>query len=552
MDVTARDRMDYDVVIVGGGPAGLAAAIRLKQQAAAAGTKITVCLVEKGAQIGAHTLSGAVLDPASLLRLLPKAHESAPLETAVTSDDMYFLTQRHAFLLPQRLMPPQISNRGTYVISVSRLCRWLAQEAEALGVEIYPGLAAAAPIFDEAGALRGIVTGDVGRGRNGAPKSTFAPGMELTGKYTLLAEGARGFLSERIIARYRLRQACEPQKYGLGLKEVWEIPAARHRPGLVLHTLGWPLGHRTGGGLFLYHWGRQLVSVGMVVHLDYANPYLSPFEEFQRAKDHPLIARHLEGGKRLEYGARAVTEGGWQSVPKLVFPGGALIGCAAGFLNVPRIKGLHNAVASGMAAGEAAAAAIATGRSGDELRDYETAMRTGAVAQDLKPVRNVKPLWSRFGLYAGLTLAGTDLWCQALFSASPFGTLKHGKPDYATLKPVRRCRPIAYPKADGRLRFDLASSVYLSSTAHIDDQPGHLRLTDANIPLSVNLPEYDEPARRYCPAGVYEIVETAGGPKFQINPANCLHCKTCEIKDPAQNIAWTPPEGGGGPNYVDM
>jgi electron-transferring-flavoprotein dehydrogenase len=549
-----REGMDFDVVVVGAGPAGLAAAIRLKQIS----PEISVVVLEKGSEAGAHVLSGAVIDPCGLDALLPdwRADADAPLKTQVSEDRFYWLSQRGGVRLPNALMPRLMSNHGNYVGSLANVVRWLAAKAEALGVEIYPGFAASELLFDERGAVRGVATGDMGVGKDGAPKDSFTRGMELRAKYTLLAEGARGSLSKEAIARYRLSHGREPQNYGIGLKELWEIDSARHQPGLVQHSFGWPLDDSTGGGSFLYHLEDGLVSVGFVVHLNYENPTLSPFDEFQRFKTHPLIAPTFAGGRRIAYGARAITEGGWQSAPKLSFPGGALVGCAAGFVNVPRIKGSHNAVLTGMMAAEHAAVALAQGRANDDLIEYENAWRGSRVGADLKPVRNVKPLWSRFGTKLGVALGGLDMWCEQIFGRSPFGTLPHGKPDHACLKPLADVTPIAYPKPDGVLTFDRASSVFVSNTNHEEDQPSHLRLADPDLPVRDNLPRYGEPARLYCPAGVYEVVygdeANRRDPRFVVNAQNCVHCKTCDIKDPAQNITWVPPEGGGGPNYPNM
>jgi electron-transferring-flavoprotein dehydrogenase len=549
-----REGMDFDVVVVGAGPAGLAAAIRLKQIS----PEISVVVLEKGSEAGGHILSGAVIDPCGLDALLPdwRADADAPLKTQVSEDRFYWLSQRGGVRLPNALMPRLMSNHGNYVGSLANVVRWLAAKAEALGVEIYPGFAASELLFDERGAVRGVATGDMGVGKDGAPKDSFTRGMELRAKYTLLAEGARGSLSKEAIARYRLSHGREPQKYGIGLKELWEIDPARHQPGLVQHSFGWPLDDSTGGGSFLYHLEDGLVSVGFVVHLNYENPTLSPFDEFQRFKTHPLIAPTFAGGRRIAYGARAITEGGWQSAPKLSFPGGALVGCAAGFVNVPRIKGSHNAVLTGMMAAEHAAVALAQGRANDDLIEYENAWRGSRVGADLKPVRNVKPLWSRFGTKLGVALGGLDMWCEQIFGRSPFGTLPHGKPDHACLKPLADVTPIAYPKPDGVLTFDRASSVFVSNTNHEEDQPSHLRLADPDLPVRDNLPRYGEPARLYCPAGVYEVVHgdeaNRRDPRFVVNAQNCVHCKTCDIKDPAQNITWVPPEGGGGPNYPNM
>ena len=550
----ARESMEFDVVIVGAGPAGLAAAIRLKQRAAAEGRDVSVCVLEKGAEVGAHVLSGAIIDPIGLNALIPdwKAR-GAPVETQVTDDRFYFLGPAGHIRLPHILMPPLMSNRGNYIVSLGLLCRWLAAQAEALGVEIYPGFAAVDVELGEAGEITGIITGDLGVARGGHRKANYTRGMALRGKYTFIAEGARGSLAKQIIARYGLAEGRSPQTYGLGLKELWELPKDKHRPGLAMHSMGWPLGNHTGGGSFLYHYGDNLAAVGFVVHLDYRNPYLAPFEEFQRFKTHPFIRPMLEGGRRIAYGARAITEGGFQAVPKLAFPGGALIGCSAGFVNVPRIKGSHNAILTGMMAADAAFDALDEGRSNDLLGAYESAYRASPVHRDLKRVRNVKPLWSRYGTAVGVPLGALDMWANQIFGFSPFGTL-HGKgPDYAQLIPAKDAKPIAYPKPDGVVSFDRLSSVFLSGTRHDEDEPVHLKLKDSALPIARNLPVYAEPAQRYCPAGVFEVV-TGGdaGPHFVINAANCVHCKTCDIKDPAQNIVWVPPEGGDGPAYGTM
>ena len=552
MSEVERESMEFDVVIVGAGPAGLAAAIRLKQ----VNPELSVVVLEKGAEVGAHILSGAVVDPVGVDRLLPewRSETDHPFKTAVTDDHFLVLGPAGSVRVPNMLMPPLMNNHGNYIVSLGNVCRWLAGHAEALGVEIYPGFAAVEVLYDDKGAVKGVATGDMGIERDGSKGPNYAPGMELHGKYTLIGEGVRGSLAKQLIAKFGLSDGREPQKFGIGLKELWQVAPDKHKPGLVQHSFGWPLDNATGGGSFLYHLEDNQVAVGFVVHLNYKNPYVSPFEEFQRFKTHPAIRDTFEGAKRLSYGARAITEGGFQSVPKLTFPGGALIGCSAGFVNVPRIKGSHNAVLSGMMAAEHVAEAIASGRSADEISGYEAAWRGSEIGKDLKTVRNVKPLWSRLGLWLGVGLGGLDMWTNSLFGFSFFGTMKHGKPDYAALEPAERHKRIDYPKPDGVLTFDRLSSVFLSNTNHEEDQPIHLTLKDASVPIEINLAKYDAPEQRYCPAGVYEIVrdENGGNPRLQINAQNCVHCKTCDIKDPTQNIVWITPEGGGGPNYPNM
>ncbi|SIO63745.1 electron-transferring-flavoprotein dehydrogenase [Bradyrhizobium erythrophlei] len=548
-ELPPRESMEFDVVIVGAGPSGLSAAIRLKQLNA----DLSIVVVEKGSEVGAHILSGAVIDPVSLDKLVPDWREDAdcPLKTQVKDDRFYWMMAGSAIRLPNFAMPPLMNNHHCYIGSLGNVCRWLAPKAEALGVEIYPGFAAAEVLYDDKGAVRGIATGDMGIAKDGSHKDSYTRGMELLGKYTLFAEGARGSLSKQLIAKFSLDANSEPAKFGIGLKEVWEIDPAKHQKGLIQHSFGWPLNNSTGGGSFLYHYDDNKVAVGFVVHLNYDDPYLSPFDEFQRFKTHPSIRTVFEGGKRLAYGARAITEGGYQSVPRLTFPGGALIGCAAGFVNVPRIKGVHNAMGSGMLAAEHVAAALGAGRANDELAEYENAWRDSAVGRDLHRVRNVKPLWSKFGTIIGVALGGFDMWCNTL-GFSLFGTQSHAKADRKTLDPAKTHTPIAYPKPDGKISFDKLSSVFLSNTNHEEDQPVHLKVADMNLQKSSEHDVYAGPSNRYCPAGVYEWVEEAAGPRFQINAQNCVHCKTCDVKDPNGNITWVPPEGGGGPNYEAM
>ena len=552
-----REAMEFDVVIVGGGPSGLAAAIGLKQLAAEHQREISVCILEKGSEVGAHILSGAVIDPKALNELLPDWQaKGAPITTPVTEDRFLILSADKAHKAPNWALPPLMNNHGNYIVSLGNVCRWLAQQAETLGVEIYPGFPAAEILYDDRGAVRGVATGDVGIARSGEHKSEYQPGMELHAKYTLFAEGCRGSLSEELMKKYNLRDGVDPQKYGIGIKELWEVAPDQHRKGLVIHTQGWPLDSKTGGGSFVYHLDDGLVVVGFVIHLNYENPHLSPFDEFQRFKTHPAIRPTFEGGKRLAYGARAINEGGLQSVPKLAFPGGALIGCAAGFVNLPRIKGSHNAMKTGMLAAESAFAALGAGRAHDELVDYPEAWKKSWVYEDLYKVRNVKP-GLKWGMWLGSLHGGAHMWLNDLgLGALVPWTLRHDKPDNESLQPASAMPRIDYPKYDGVLTFDKLSSVFLSNTNHEENQPIHLQLRDPSIPVNVNLRTYDGPEARYCPAGVYEFVpdETTGGDarRLQINAQNCVHCKTCDIKDPKQNIHWVTPEGGGGPNYTSM
>ena len=549
-----RESMEFDVVVVGGGPSGLSAAIRIRQLAAETGKDITVCVIEKGSEIGAHILSGAVMDPKALNELIPDwKDKGAPLDTPVEKDHFLTLTETGHSEIPQFLMPPLLSNHGMYIVSLGNVCRWLAQQAEGLGVEIYPGFAAAEVLYHEDGSVKGVATGDMGVGRDGEHTGNYTPGMELHAKYTLFAEGVRGSLGKELMAHFNLRDGVDPQKYGIGIKELWQIDPAKHKPGTVIHSQGWPLDPETGGGSFLYHLEDNQVAVGFVVHLNYKNPFLSPFEEFQRFKTHPSVRATFEGGKRIAYGARAINEGGLQSIPKLVFPGGALIGCEAGFLNVPRIKGIHNAMKSGMLAAEAVAKALAAGREGhDELADYPDSFKKSWAYEDLRKVRNVKP-GLKWGMKLGTLHGGLVMWLESLGLGflTPY-TLKHGKPDNEYLRPAAESERIAYPKPDGKISFDRLSSVFISNTNHEENQPIHLHLKDPKVAIDVNLKIYDAPEQRYCPAGVYEIVTEGPAPRLQINAQNCVHCKTCDIKDPTQNINWVVPEGSGGPNYPNM
>ncbi|PPJ47208.1 electron transfer flavoprotein-ubiquinone oxidoreductase [Rhizobium sp. KAs_5_22] len=549
MELPERESMEFDVVIVGAGPAGLSAAIRLKQ----VNPDLTVVVLEKGSEVGAHILSGAVVDPIGVDKLLPDWREDAdhPFKTEVKDDQFLFLGPAGSIRLPNAFMPPLMNNHGNYIVSLGNVCRWLATHAEALGVEIYPGFAATELLYNDQGAVIGVATGDMGIEKNGEPGPNYTRGMELLGKYVLIGEGVRGSLAKQLIAKFDLSKDREPQKFGIGLKELWQVKPEHHRQGLVQHSFGWPLDMKTGGGSFLYHLEDNLVAVGFVVHLNYKNPYLFPFEEFQRFKTHPRIAPTFEGAKRLSYGARAITEGGYQSVPKLSFPGGALIGCSAGFVNVPRIKGSHNAVLSGMLAADKIAEAIASGRANDEPVEIENGWRSTDIGTDLKRVRNVKPLWSKLGTALGVGLGGLDMWINQIFGTSPF-TLKHGKTDAASLEPAAKHKPIAYPKPDGVLTFDRLSSVFLSNTNHEEDQPVHLQVKDMDLQKRSELGVFAGPSTRYCPAGVYEWVEKDGEQVYVINAQNCVHCKTCDIKDPNQNINWVPPQGAEGPVYPNM
>ena len=556
MSDTAREAMEVDVVIVGAGPAGLSAAIRLKQLA---GDDCHVVVLEKGSEVGAHILSGAVLDPVGLDKLMPDWRDrGAPIDVPVTEDRFRILGANGEMSIPTALMPPLMSNHGCYVVSMGNVCRWMAEQAEALGVDVFPGMACSELLYDAEGRVTGVVAGEMGRLPDGTPGPNYEPGMELHGKYVMLAEGVRGSLSKEAIARFELDADSDPQKYGLGMKELWEINPAKHVPGRVEHSMGWPLGGNAGGGSFIYHLDNNQVYVGFVVHLDYENPHLFPYMEFQRWKHDPQVAELLSGGKRIAYGARAISEGGWQALPKLTFPGGVLLGCAAGMLNVPRIKGNHNAMLSGKAAGEAAWEAIQSGRARDELEAYEWAVRVRDIGRDLRSVRAVKPLWSRFGMTASLVGGGIDMWVSSILrgigisGVSLLPWLGHRKSDAECTGPAERHAEIEYPKPDGVLSFDRATNVAYSFTNHEDSQPCHLKLTDPTTPIEINLPRYAEPAQRYCPVGVYEVVEEATGPRFQINFQNCIHCKTCDIKDPGRNITWTVPQGGDGPNYPNM
>ena len=555
-EAVQRESMEYDVVIVGAGPAGLSAAIRLKQ---IGGDDISVVVLEKGSEVGAHILSGAVLDPCGLDALIPDwKDKGAPIETEVKTDKFLMLGPSGALRIPNFFLPPLMNNHGNYIVSMGNVCRWMAEQAENLGVEIFPGMACSDLVYGPGGELKGVVAGEFGIAKDGSKGEAYEPGMELHGKYVFLSEGARGSLSKMAIKKYALDKDCDVAKFGLGMKEIWEVKPENHRQGEVVHTMGWPLGWKAGGGSFMYHLENNQVYVGYIVDLNYKNPHLYPYGEFQRWKHHPEIAQVLEGGKRISYGARVVTKGGFQSIPQSSFPGGCLLGCSAGLVNLPRIKGNHNAMLSGKAAAEAAAAALKAGRSGDRLEAYDEELRSGPIGKDLKAVRNVAPLNAKFGLLAGLPLGGLDMWCASVFKFNilrPFGgSFKHGKTDAQSTGKASDYKTIEYPKPDGVLSFDRLTNVSFSATNHGEEQPSHLKLIDDSIPIGTNLPSFDEPAQRYCPAGVYEVLRDDDGsnPRFQINAQNCVHCKTCDIKDPSENIVWCVPEGAGGPNYPNM
>jgi electron-transferring-flavoprotein dehydrogenase len=545
-----RDSVDYDVVIVGAGPSGLSAAIRLKQL----DSKLNVVVLEKGSEVGAHILSGAVLDTSGLTRLLPDWKEKgAPVSVKVKEDNFYLLSEASQFRIPNAVLPPLMNNHGNFIVSMGNVCRWLAEQAESLGVEIFSGMSCSQLVWNDDGSVKGVVAGEFGKEADGAPGPGYEPGMELHGKYVFLAEGARGSLSKEVIARFTLDAKSDVPKFGIGIKEIWEVDPNKHNEGEVTHTVGWPLGFGNGGGSFLYHSDKNQVYIGYIIDLNYKNPYLSPYMEFQRFKHHPKIAQLLKGGRRVAYGARAVAKGGYQSIPRVAFPGGVLLGCSAGLVNLPRIKGNHNAMHSGIDAAEAAHAALSSGRSSDTLESYDDSLRTGVVGQDLKIVRNVAPLSGRLGPLGGLVFGGFDMWFQTIFKCSLFGTVKHGKNDALSTESAFKHKPIIYPKPDGVLSFDRLTNVSFAATNHSEAQPCHLQLVDPEVPIRVNLPQFAEPAQRYCPAGVYEVVDEDGkGPRFVVNFQNCVHCKTCDIKDPSQNIIWVTPQGGDGPNYPNM
>ncbi|WP_417249737.1 4Fe-4S dicluster domain-containing protein [Celeribacter sp.] len=545
-----REAMEYDVVIVGAGPAGLSAAIRLKQL----NEDLNVVVLEKGSEVGAHILSGAVLDPCGLDALIPDWKErGAPIKTAVNQDNFYLLGEAGQVRVPNFPMPPLMNNHGNYIVSMGNVCRWMAEQAEEMGVEIFPGMSCSELVYGENGEVKGVVAGEFGKNPDGTPSEAYEPGMELLGKYVLISEGVRGSLAKEVIAKYDLSKGRDVQKFGLGMKEIWEIDPDKHKEGTVTHTMGWPLGGNAGGGGFIYHAENNQVFVGFVVHLNYQNPHLFPYMEFQRMKHHPMVAELLKGGKRVAYGARAISEGGYQSMPKAAFPGGALLGCSVGLVNVPRIKGNHNAMLSGKAAAEHVVEALKEGRAGDTLEGYDNELRTGAVGRDLKRVRNVKPLWSKLGLTASLALGGFDMWTNNLFGFSIFGALKHGKTDAAATGKAADFKKIDYPKPDGILSFDRLTNVSFAATNHEESQPSHLRVADQNVAIEVDYKQFAGPSQRYCPAGVYEFVgEDGEAPKFVVNFQNCVHCKTCDIKEPSQNITWTVPQGGDGPNYPNM
>ena len=550
MSEISREAMEYDIVVVGAGPSGLSAAIRLKQL----NSDLNVVILEKGSEVGAHILSGAVLDPSALNKLIPDwKDKGAPLNTAVTEDNFYLMGESGQLRLPNLMMPPLMNNHGNFIVSMGNVCRWMAEQAEELGVEIFPGMACSELVFDDDGAVKGVVAGEFGKNADGSMSESYEPGMELHGKYVFLSEGVRGSLSKQVIAKYDLDEGCEVPKFGLGMKEIWEVKPENHNQGEVTHSLGWPMGFKQSGGSFMYQLENNQVYVGYIIDLNYKNPHLFPYMEFQRFKHHPRISKVLKGGKRVAYGARAVTKGGYQSMPKAAFPGGAMLGCSVGLVNLPRIKGNHNAMYSGIAAAEAAFLAISDGRSNDTLSAYDTELRTGVVGKDLKTVRNVAPLNAKFGPLVGLFLGGFDMWFQSLFKFSLFGTLKHGKNDaHSTGKAVDYPK-INYPKPDGKLSFDRLTNVSFAMTNHEESQPSHLQLKNPKVPIEINLPEYAEPAQRYCPAGVYEVLEEKNKkPSFVVNFQNCVHCKTCDIKDPSENITWATPQGGDGPNYPNM